>query len=103
MLVVEAAIRTHRIPHRKRNTEKTLTADTPVAGETIHPVLIPVAHELRVPLQLPSARQQCLTEFDGLDEPLTARDDFERPVSLFEELHRMRNGARLANEVAGLA
>ena len=42
-------------------------------------------------------------ELHRLDEPLAAGDDLERAVALLEELHRVRDRARLADHVAGLA
>ena len=55
-----------------------------------------------MPLQLAAAREQRLAELDRLDEPLAARDDLERPIALLEELHRVRDRPRLADQIAGL-
>ena len=56
-----------------------------------------------MPLQLAAAREQRLAELDRLDEPLAARDDFERPIALLVELHGVRDRPRLADEIAALA
>ena len=103
LLVVDAAIRLHRIPHGKRYAEEPLAADAPVARQTVHPILVARPHVLRMPLQLASACQQRVTEVHRLDEPLAAGDDFKRTVTLLVELHGMRDGARLAHEVARFA
>src|SRR5262245_5299094 len=60
-------------------------------------------HVLGMPLQLAAAREQRLAVLDAPDEPLPARDDLERPIPFLEELHRMRDGPRLAYQIAGLA
>ena len=101
--VIDAAVGAHRIPHRERHAEEALPADAPVAGQAVHPVLVAVPHVLGMPLQLAAARQQRVAELHRLDEPLAARDDLERPVALLVELHRMRDGPRLADQIARLA
>ena len=45
-------------------------------------------------VQLAAARDQLLAELDGLDEPLPAGDDLERPIALLVELHRVRDRTR---------
>ena len=101
--VVDRPVRANRIPHRKRHAEESLAADAPVAGEAVHPVLEPVRHVLRVPLQLAAAGQERIAELHRLDEPLPAGDDLERPITLLVELHRVRDRARVADQVAALA
>ena len=53
-----------------------------------------------MPLQLAAALEQRLAELDRLDEPLTARDDLERPVALLVELHSVRDRPRLADQIS---
>ncbi len=91
VVVVDAAVGLHRVPHRERHAEEPLPADAPVAGKPVHPVLVPVPHVLGVPLQLAAALQQFLPELHRLDEPLAAGDDLERAVALLVELHRVRD------------
>src|SRR6266550_2500973 len=102
MRVIDAAVCAYRIPDGERHSEEPLPAGAPVADETVHPVLVAVAHVLRMPAQFAPAREQRVAELDGLDEPLAARDDLERPVALLVELHRVRDGPRLADQLAGL-
>jgi valyl-tRNA synthetase len=40
-------------------------------------------------------------ELDGLDEPLPARHDLERPIAFLVELHGVRDRPRLADQIAG--
>src|SRR5437763_1538202 len=101
--MVRASVAANRVPHGKRHTEEALPADAPVAHQAVHPVLVAVPHEFRMPLQLTAARDQRLAVLDGLDEPLPARDDLERPVALLEEFHRMGDWLGIANQIAGLA
>jgi hypothetical protein len=68
-----------------------------------HPVFEPVRHVLGMPLELAVAPQERRAELHRLDEPLTAGDDLERPVTLFVELHRVRNRARVADQIPRLA
>src|SRR6185295_8961036 len=100
--VIEAAIRADGIPNRERHAEESLAADAPVSDQAVDPLLVAVPHVLRMPLQLTTARDELIPEVDALDEPLAAGDDFERPIAFFVELDRVRNGARLADHVAGL-
>ncbi len=55
-----------------------------------------------MPLELAPARDELVAHVQRSDEPLPARDDFERPIALLEELHGMRDRPRLAEEVAAL-
>ena len=84
------------------DTEESLPADAPVAGESIDPVLVAMAHELGMPLQFGAARQQLLPKLHRLDEPLPAGHDLERAITLLVELDRVRDRARLADEIARL-
>src|SRR5262245_53520021 len=102
MAVFDTSIFRDRIPHRKRDAEKPLTADGPVAGEPVGPVLESRLHIGRVPVQFPTTREQLLTKFNRLDEPLTARHDFERTVAFLVELHRVRNRTWLSDQIARL-
>src|SRR6185295_5810599 len=92
----------NRVPDRKRHAEEPLTADAPVAGQAVHPVLVAMPHVFRMPPQLPSAREELLPELHRLDEPLAARDDLQRAVALLVELDRVRDRTRLADQVARL-
>ncbi len=60
-----------------------------------------------MPDEFASARQQLLAQLGVTatvgDVPLTGGDDLERLVSLFEELHRMRDRPWVAVDVPGLA
>ena len=56
-----------------------------------------------MPPHLTAARKQIFPIVHRLDEPLTARDDLEGTVALLEELHRMRDGPGVAEQVAGFA
>ena len=100
LVVLNRAVVRDRIPQRKRHAEKSLPADAPVAVQTIGPVFEARLHVGRMPLQLARPRQQRLTLIHGLDEPLAAGDDLERPVALLEELHRMRDRPRLADQLS---
>ena len=102
-LVIHAAEIADRIPDRERHAEEPLTADAPVAVQAVHPVLVARFHVLRMPLQLAAPRDQRVAELDGLEEPLPAGDDFERPVALFIELHGVGDRPRLADQIAALA
>ena len=102
-VVFHASTRVDRIPHGKGHAEEALAADAPVAVETVHPVLVPRPHVLRVPLQLAAALEQRLAELDRLEEPLPARHDLERPIALLVELHRVRDRPRIADEIAACA
>ena len=54
-----------------------------------------------MPLQLAPAFEQRFAEFNRFDEPLAARHDFEGTIALLVELHRMGDGPRVAQQVAG--
>ena len=100
-VVVDAAVDAERIPHWKRHTEEALAADAPVAVQSVHPVLEPRAHVLRVPLHLAAARDERVALGQRLDEPLPAGDDLERPVALLEELHVVGDRPDGAQQIAG--
>jgi hypothetical protein len=53
-----------------------------------------------MPFQQASPLEQFISNIHDADEPLAARDDFERSVALFVELHGVRNRPRLADEIA---
>ena len=55
-----------------------------------------------MPLQLGAARQQLLPKLHRLDEPLPAGHDLERAITLLVELDRVRDRARLSDEIARL-
>ena len=103
LLVIDGAVGVHRIPDGKRHPEETLTADAPVAGQAVHPVLIANAHVLRMPLQFTASGQQRVPERHRLDEPLPAGDDLERTIALLVELHRVGDRTWVAKQIAGLA
>src|SRR4051812_6447542 len=100
--MIDGAVGTYGIPHGKRHAEEPLPADAPVADQAVHPVLVAVMHVLRVPLQRATALEQRLAELHGLDEPLAARDDLERTIALLVELHRVRDGPGLTNQLTRL-
>ena len=99
--VIDLPVRVQRIPHGKRHAEEPLAAHAPVAVQAGGPVLVPIPHIRRMPLEFASPLEQRLAELHGLDEPLAARDDLERPVALLVELHRVRDRPRLADQLAG--
>ena len=71
--------------------------------EAVGPVLETRLHVGGVPLELAAPLDQLFAEVHRLDEPLAAGQDLERAVALFVELDRVRDGPRLAHEVARLA
>ncbi len=102
-VVIDAAVGVDRVPDGKRHAEESLPAHTPVAVQSVGPVLVPRLHVGGMPLQLASAREQRLAELDRLEEPLAAGDDFQRPIAFFEELHGVRDRTRVADEISGFA
>src|SRR5439155_18144277 len=102
-LVLDSTDVADRIPHRKRHAEEALAADAPVAVEAVHPVLVTRLHVLRMPFQLAAPHEQSVAELDRLDEPLTARDDLERPIAFLVELHGVRDRARFGDEISAAA
>src|SRR6476619_5046606 len=98
--MVRGSIVADLVPDGERHTEEALAAHTPVAVETIHPVLIPGLHVRRMPLQLLAASQELVANVERADEPLAARDDLERMFPFFVELDVMTNGTRLAQQIA---
>ena len=92
-----------RIPNRKRNAKEALTADEPVAVETVDPVLITNAHMRRMPVKFLAAFEQCFAQWKIASTvtqiPLTAGENFERAIALFKELHRVRDGLWFAIEL----
>ena len=99
-VVRDASFRVDRIPHRERHAEKTLTADAPIAVQTVGPVLEARPHVRGMPRDLAAARDQGLPEIERLDEPLAAGHDLERPIALLVELDGMRDRPRIADEIA---
>src|SRR4029453_16433161 len=91
------------VPHRERDTEEPLTADAPVAVQTLDPRRVASAHVLGVPAELPAALEQLLAELDRLHEPLPARHDLERSLAALVELDGVADRHGLADEVAGRA
>src|SRR5262245_66617778 len=55
-----------------------------------------------MPAQLAAPCEQCVTELDRLEEPLTARHDFEGPIAFLVELDGVRDRFRIADEIAAL-
>ncbi len=100
--VVSRAVGVHAVPHGKRHAEKPLTADAPVAVEAVHPVLIAREHVRGHPLQFAAEAQELIANVHRADEPLPARDDFERAVALFEELDVVRDRPDVADQIARL-
>ena len=92
------------IPQRNGNSEVTLTTDEPVTIESTNPVGVSVLHEVGVPCEFIASLQQCSTQHfiatTVTDVPLSTGHDFERSVTLFEELHWMSNGFWFAIHVA---
>src|SRR5581483_4468062 len=95
------AVVVDRVPDGERHAEEPLPGDVPVADESVDPVLVADAHEVGPPLQLAPAREELLLRRVA-DEPLPVGDDLERLVAVLPELHRMRDRARVAFELARL-
>ncbi len=94
------------VPEREGDAEEALPADQPVAVEAADPVLVARAHERRVPVELAAALDQRLAQVGVAAAvahvPLAAGDDLERAVALLVELHRVRDGLGLAEQLAGV-
>ena len=106
-VVVDRTIGVQRVPQRNRHAEVTLAADEPVAVQALDPVLVAVAHVVGMPREfvatLYETRAQIGFASAVADVPLARRDDFERTLALFEELHRVRDGTRLTDHLAAFA
>src|SRR4051812_43551439 len=100
--MVDRSVLAHPVPDRERDSEEALTADRPVRGEPVDPVLVAHAHVRRVPADLAPAPDQLLLVLHRADEPLPARDDLERAVALLEELDGALDRLRLADQLARL-
>ena len=70
--------------------------------DSLHPTLEAVGHVGRVPVEFVARLQQAGAERKGPDEPLAGGDDLQRPIALFEELHRVGDGPGFAEEGASL-
>ncbi len=97
VVVVGLAVGTERVPERERYAEEPLAADQPVPVESVDPVVEADLHVGRVPVELVGALEEAPAEVlvapTVADEPLAARDDFERSVAALVELHRVGDGA----------
>ena len=95
------------IPQWNRHAEVALATDEPVAIESAYPIGVAVLHEVGVPGEVIAASGQCVAQVlvtsAVADIPLAAGDDLKRTVALLEELHGVRNGARLSLQGATLA
>ena len=104
LVVARVAVGIEAVPHRHWHAEEPLTADEPVAVQAAHPVVVAVLHVARVPGEFVAAFEQfgaqgCVAATVA-DVPLPGGDDFERPSTTFVELHRVGDGACVAEHLA---
>ena len=104
MVVVGLTIGIEGVPEWESNTEKTLTADQPVAVEAVDPVLVAGAHELRVEVDLLTTRDQRFTQVKVppaiADIPLARGHDLERLVAPLVVVGLALGRGRLAVQIA---
>ena len=84
--MIHRAVSAKPIPHRKRHAEEPLSAHAPVTVEAIDPVLVPGAHVRGEPAQRLTPLEEPGPVFRRLQEPLPARNDFERAIALAREM-----------------
>ncbi len=105
--VVGLALAVERVPDRERDAEEPLPRDQPVTVEPADPVVEPVAHVRRQPLDLRAAADHLLADRGVAtavaDVPLAGGDDLERLVALLVEVRHPLRRRRVAVEVACLA
>ena len=104
LVVVGFARSIQSVPQRYWHTEISLAANKPVAVQSTNPIGVAVLHEVGVPFQFIAALQQrCAQRFVAsavADVPLTAGNNFERPVALFKEFDGVHDRAWLAAKIA---
>src|SRR4051794_24549720 len=100
--MVRQAVLPHRVPDRERDAEEALAADAPVAVEPVDPIVEARSSPLRHPAHFAPARLELLRVLPRPDEPLPARDDLERPLTLLVELDRVLDRLRVGRQRAGL-
>ena len=99
------AIDVNGIPDRDRHAKEALTRHEPVASETVHPVLVALAHvggdKVEGLATLKEAGAKCFVTATVGDVPLARGDDLERAITLFVELDRVGDGLGLALHHSG--
>ena len=107
LIVDGRAVGIEGIPNWERDSKEALTANEPVAVESVHPVLVTNSHMRRMPVKFFASFEQRLAQrkiaATVAQVPLTAGENFERAIAFFEELHRMRDRLWFAVELVGVA
>ena len=93
------------IPEWDRNAKEALTRYEPVAVESPNPIFVAHLHVCGMPVKFSTASKEFgpqlgITPTVG-EIPLTRRDDLERLIALFVELHRVSDGTRFTDDVSG--
>ncbi len=103
--VVDLAAGVDRVPQRDGHPVEALPAHQPVAGQAVHPVLVPHPHVRRNPFELAPTPEERLPQVvvppAVAEIPLAAGHDLQGTIALLEELDRVGDRTRVTPQVAG--